>query len=106
MLVLTRRKEEKVLFFLPDGSSIELVLIGIRGDQVRLGFDAPPNVGILRAELWVQKDLAKQSAWVKQFRYPLLLRWVIARTLALRRIGRRRTLPAKTVDRTCTEGRC
>lgn len=47
MLILTRKKDEKIVI---DGS-IEITVIEIRGDQVRLGIKAPKNVTIHRKEI-------------------------------------------------------
>lgn len=47
MLVLSRRLEESILI---DGR-IRLTVIAIRGSIVRLGIEAPPEVGITRSEI-------------------------------------------------------
>ena len=47
MLVLTRKKGERVLI----GDDIVITLIDVRGDGVRIGFDAPRGVPIQRAEV-------------------------------------------------------
>ncbi|MCU1473563.1 MAG: carbon storage regulator [Amnibacterium sp.] len=47
MLVLTRKKGERILI----GDDIVVTLIDIRGDGVRIGFDAPRGVPIQRAEV-------------------------------------------------------
>jgi carbon storage regulator CsrA len=57
MLVLTRECNEEVVLLLPPelatgpGIQIEVKVLNIRGDKVRLGFCAPECVGILRAEV-------------------------------------------------------
>lgn len=48
MLVLTRRPNEKIL--LP-GQNTTIQVVGIKGNAVRLGIEAPPEVEIIRAEL-------------------------------------------------------
>ncbi len=48
MLVLSRRNHEKVVF--PD-LQIVVQVLEIKGDRVRLGFEAPASVTILRGEL-------------------------------------------------------
>ncbi len=48
MLVLSRRPNEKIV--LPD-LNICVHVLEIKGDRVRLGFQAPPSVTILRGEL-------------------------------------------------------
>ena len=48
MLVLSRKSDEQVLF--PE-LGIVVKVIRVRGNQVRLGIDAPDSVRILRGEL-------------------------------------------------------
>jgi carbon storage regulator len=47
MLVLSRRKCESIVI---DGG-IEITVLSIRGDRVRLGIEAPTDVRIVRREL-------------------------------------------------------
>jgi carbon storage regulator len=47
MLVLSRKKNESILF----GEDIELKVIAIDGNRVRLGIQAPNSVRIIRGEL-------------------------------------------------------
>jgi carbon storage regulator len=47
MLVLGRRPGEKVVI----GNGITVTVVEVRGDRVRLAFEAPDQVRILRAEL-------------------------------------------------------
>lgn len=47
MLVLTRFKDEG--FWI--GNNVHVVLLGIRGDMVRIGIDAPREVAVLRDEV-------------------------------------------------------
>ena len=48
MLVLSRKKMESVRI----GSDIVITIIEIRGDKVRLGFNAPKDVSIHRQEVY------------------------------------------------------
>ncbi|WP_010676912.1 carbon storage regulator CsrA [Bacillus timonensis] len=48
MLVLTRKLKESIMI----GSDIELVVVEIDGDQVKLGIKAPKNVEIHRKEIF------------------------------------------------------
>ena len=50
MLVLTRRQGDSVIFETSDGP-IEVTVEDISGHQVRVGFEAPKSVKILRGEL-------------------------------------------------------
>jgi carbon storage regulator len=47
MLVLSRKVNEHVVI----GGQIRVTVVSIRGNQVRIGFEAPPEVPILREEL-------------------------------------------------------
>jgi len=47
MLVLSRKLNEEVII----GDNIRITVVAIRGNQVRLGFTAPPDVAIQRQEL-------------------------------------------------------
>ena len=48
MLILSRRKAQKVLF---PGLDISVEVLGFNGKQVRLGIDAPPEIRVIRDEL-------------------------------------------------------
>jgi carbon storage regulator len=52
MLVLTRKPGEKVVL---DGN-ITVTLVEVKGNQVRLAFEAPDSVRILRGELVVNAE--------------------------------------------------
>lgn len=54
MLVLSRKENQRVMVEFPDGPLVEVMVVEIRGDKVRLGFVAPPEVPIHREEIWVQ----------------------------------------------------
>jgi carbon storage regulator len=48
MLILSRRINEKVLI----GDDISISIIEIRGDQVRVGIDAPKKIKVFRQEVF------------------------------------------------------
>ena len=48
MLVLTRRINETIKI----GDDIEIMVVEVRGDRVRLGFTAPQDVMIMRKEVY------------------------------------------------------
>ena len=50
MLALTRKKGESIIV----GDNIEIVVLGITGEQVRLGILAPKNVTVHRKEIFEQ----------------------------------------------------
>jgi carbon storage regulator len=55
MLILTRRPGETILI----GDNITVSVVGIRGNQVRLSLDAPPNVRIDREEVRMRAGIEK-----------------------------------------------
>lgn len=50
MLVLTRRLNESIRI----GDDVEVTVIEVRGDQVRLGIAAPRAIAVHRKEIWLQ----------------------------------------------------
>ncbi len=50
MLVLARKVNESIMI----GDEVELVVIDIKGDQVKLGIRAPKNVTVHRKEIYVE----------------------------------------------------
>ena len=51
MLVLSRKRDEKILFKLNESEDIELTVVRIDANKVRLGIKASDSVTILRSEL-------------------------------------------------------
>ena len=47
MLVLSRKKGERVVI----GENINVIVVEVRGDRVRLGFEAPREIPIHRSEV-------------------------------------------------------
>jgi carbon storage regulator len=50
MLVLTRKLQQSIVI----GDEIEVVVLEIRGEQVRIGIKAPKNVTVHRKEIYDQ----------------------------------------------------
>ena len=48
MLVLSRQRDETIMI----GDDIELTVVDIRGDKVRLGITAPPQIPVHRKEIY------------------------------------------------------
>ncbi len=48
MLVLSRQRDETIMI----GDDIELTVVDIRGDKVRLGIKAPPHIAVHRKEVY------------------------------------------------------
>jgi carbon storage regulator len=55
MLVLTRRVSEEIIITTADGQEITVAVLGVRGNQVRLGVNAPHDVVIDRMEIHERK---------------------------------------------------
>ncbi len=58
MLVLTRKKEEGIVF----GDNIKLYVLGINEGKVKLGIDAPNDVVILRTEVYEKVESSNKEA--------------------------------------------
>ncbi len=58
MLVLTRRLNQSIKI----GDEIEITVIEVRGDQVRLGVTAPRNVAVHRNEVYLQIQQENRAA--------------------------------------------
>jgi carbon storage regulator len=59
MLILTRKVGEALMI----GTDVTVTVMGLNGNQVRLGINAPKDVAVHREEIYdrVQAEKAKQS---------------------------------------------
>ena len=57
MLILTRRVGETLII----GDDVSVTVLGVRGNQVRLGVDAPKDVAVHREEIY-QKIQSEKGA--------------------------------------------
>ena len=48
MLVLSRQKDESIVI----GDDIEITIVDVRGDKVRLGINAPREISVHRREIY------------------------------------------------------
>ncbi|RMH23652.1 MAG: carbon storage regulator, partial [Planctomycetota bacterium] len=48
MLVLSRQRDETIMI----GDDIEITVVDIRGDKIRLGISAPPRIAVHRKEVY------------------------------------------------------
>ena len=51
MLILTRRPGEILIIETPAGERIEVTVLEVKGNQVKIGTDAPNDIAIVREEL-------------------------------------------------------
>jgi carbon storage regulator len=56
MLVLSRKRDEKIILQISENEDIELTVVKIDGNRVRLGIKASNDVRILRNELMTKKE--------------------------------------------------
>ena len=88
MLILTRKIGESILV----GDNIRLVVLEIRGRQIRLGIEAPPEIVVLREE--IAQRLADENLRAATFNYQEAQQAVNALTLEFaHKLPRRPALP-------------
>ena len=60
MLVLSRHKDQRIML----GNDIILTIVDIRGDEVRIGIDAPQNLPVHREEVYdaIKKEIEKGTS--------------------------------------------
>ncbi len=58
MLVRSRKKDERIMM----GDNVELTVIEIRGDRVKLGFTGPQEIPIDREEVFRRIDSCDEAA--------------------------------------------
>lgn len=58
MLALTRKLNESIVI----GNDIEISILDIKGDQVKIGISAPKSVPIYRKEIYLQIQEANKEA--------------------------------------------
>ncbi|HLJ09327.1 MAG TPA: carbon storage regulator CsrA [Acidimicrobiia bacterium] len=58
MLVLTRRANQSIMI----GADVVVTVLEVRGDQVRIGIDAPRSVSVHREEVFRELEAANRAA--------------------------------------------
>ena len=58
MLALSRKKNEAIII----NNNIEITVLDIRGDQIKLGISAPKEVPIYRKEVYLQIQESNKEA--------------------------------------------
>ena len=58
MLILTRRPNETLMI----GTEITVTVLGVKGNQVRIGVNAPKNVTVHREEIFERINAEKRES--------------------------------------------
>ena len=64
MLVLSRQRDESIMI----GDDVEIIIVDVRGDKVRLGITAPKSVPVHRREIYdaIQREKTDKKEPEKQ----------------------------------------
>jgi carbon storage regulator len=61
MLILTRRISETIVI----GDNVQIAVLGVKGNQVRIGIEAPKNVSVHRKEIYEKIKSEQQEKQLK-----------------------------------------
>ena len=64
MLVLSRQRDESIMI----GDNVEIIIVDVRGDKVRLGITAPKDIPVHRREIYdaIQREKSEKKEPQKQ----------------------------------------
>ncbi len=59
MLVLSRQRDESIMI----GDNVEIIIVDVRGDKVRLGITAPKEIPVHRREIYdaIQREKVQKK---------------------------------------------
>jgi carbon storage regulator len=59
MLVLSRQRDESIMI----GDNVEIIIVDVRGDKVRLGITAPKEIPVHRREIYdaIQREKSQNK---------------------------------------------
>ena len=68
MLVLSRQRDESIMI----GDDVEIIIVDVRGDKVRLGITAPRSIPVHRREIYdaIQREKTDNKEPQKQEKEP------------------------------------
>ena len=66
MLVLSRQRDESIMI----GDDVEIIIVDVRGDKVRLGITAPKSIPVHRREIYdaIQREKSEKKDSEQQSR--------------------------------------
>lgn len=62
MLALSRKKNESIVI----NNDVEITVLDIKGDQVKLGITAPKSVPVYRKEVYIQIQESNKAASISE----------------------------------------
>ena len=64
MLVLSRQRDESIMI----GDNVEIIIVDVRGDKVRLGITAPKEIPVHRREIYdaIQREKRQKKELEEQ----------------------------------------
>ena len=68
MLVLSRQRDESIMI----GDDVEIIIVDVRGDKVRLGITAPKEIPVHRREIYdaIQREKRQKKELQEQKKEP------------------------------------